>query len=67
MDIRDSFKRAIPISELGDLLIPLGDSIMRSKFAMIAAVFVPLGFLGGLSQGSIGLGIGSAIFGESFF
>lgn len=34
---------------------------MRDKFATVAAVFVPLGFLGGLSQGSIGLAIGSAI------
>jgi len=35
---------------------------MRSKFATAAAVFVPLGFLGGIFQGNIGLGIGSAIF-----
>jgi hypothetical protein len=34
---------------------------MRDKLATVAAVFVPLGFLGGLSQGSIGLAIGSAI------
>lgn len=34
---------------------------MRSKFAIVAAVFVPLGFIGGLTQGSIGLAIGSAI------
>ncbi|NQW58550.1 MAG: hypothetical protein HQ456_07565 [Polynucleobacter sp.] len=34
---------------------------MRDKFATVAAVFVPLGFLGGLLQGSIGLAIGSAI------
>lgn len=33
---------------------------MRQKFAAIAAVFVPIGFIGGLIQGSIGLGIGSA-------
>ncbi len=35
---------------------------MRNKFATVAAVFVPLGFIGGLTQGSIGLAIGSAIF-----
>jgi hypothetical protein len=34
---------------------------MRDKFATVAAVFVPLGFLGGIFQGSIGLAIGSAI------
>lgn len=34
---------------------------MRSKFATVAAVFVPLGFIGGLTQGSIGVAIGSAI------
>lgn len=34
---------------------------MRSKLATVAAVFVPLGFIGGLTQGSIGLAIGSAI------
>ena len=34
---------------------------MRDKFATVAAVFVPLGFMGGLSQGSIGLAVGSAI------
>jgi hypothetical protein len=34
---------------------------MRNKFATIAAVFVPLGFIGGLTQGSIGLAIGSAV------
>ena len=34
---------------------------MRSKFATIAAVFVPLGFLGGIFQGSISLAIGSAV------
>jgi hypothetical protein len=33
---------------------------MRSKLATAAAVFVPLGFIGGLTQGSIGLAIGSA-------
>jgi len=35
---------------------------MRDKFATVAAVFVPLGFIGGLSEGSIGIAIGSAIF-----
>jgi len=35
---------------------------MRNKFATVAAVFVPLGFIGGLTQGSIGVAIGSAIF-----
>ena len=35
---------------------------MRNKFATVAAVFVPLGFIGGLTQGSIGIAIGSAIF-----
>ena len=34
---------------------------MRNKFATVAAVFVPLGFIGGLVQGSIGLAIGSAV------
>jgi hypothetical protein len=34
---------------------------MRNKFATMAAVFVPLGFIGGLVQGSIGLAIGSAV------
>jgi hypothetical protein len=35
---------------------------MRNKFATVAAVFIPLGFIGGLTQGSIGIAIGSAIF-----
>ena len=35
---------------------------MQSKFAMVAAAFVPLGFLGGIFQGNIGVAIGSAIF-----
>jgi hypothetical protein len=35
---------------------------MRDKFATVAAVFVPLAFIGGLSQGAIGLAIGSAVF-----
>ena len=34
---------------------------MRNKFATVAAVFIPLGFLGGIFQGSIGLAVGSAI------
>lgn len=34
---------------------------MRNKFATVAAVCIPLGFLGGIFQGSIGLAIGSAI------
>ena len=34
---------------------------MRNKFATVAAVFVPLGFLGGIFQGSIELAVGSAI------
>ncbi len=35
---------------------------MRDKFATVAAVFVPLGFIGGIVKGSIGVAIGSAIF-----
>jgi hypothetical protein len=35
---------------------------MRNKFATVAAIFVPLAFIGGLSQGGIGLALGSAIF-----
>ena len=35
---------------------------MRIKFAKVAAIFVPLGFIGGLTQGSFGIAIGSAIF-----
>lgn len=35
---------------------------MRDKFATVAAVFVPLGFIGGLTQDSIGIAIASAIF-----
>jgi hypothetical protein len=34
---------------------------MRNKFATVAAAFIPLGFIGGLIQGSIGIAIGSAI------
>jgi hypothetical protein len=33
----------------------------------ISAIFVPLGFLGGIAQGSILLGIGSAIFWGAIF
>lgn len=40
---------------------------MRDKFATVAAVFVPLGFIGGLTQGSIGIAIGSAIFWAAIF
>jgi hypothetical protein len=35
---------------------------MRDKFANILAVFVPLAFIGGYSQGGIGLAIGAAVF-----
>lgn len=35
---------------------------MRIKFAKVAALFVPLGFIGGLTQGSFGIAIGSALF-----
>ena len=34
---------------------------MRDKFARVAAVFIPVGFLGGIFQGNIGLAIGSAV------
>jgi hypothetical protein len=34
---------------------------MRNKFATVAAVFIPLGFFGGLFQGGIGQAIGSAV------
>ena len=34
---------------------------MRNKFATVAAIFVPLGFLGGIVQGSFGIAVGSAI------
>lgn len=33
---------------------------MRDKFATVAAIFVPLGFVGGILQGSIWVAIGSA-------
>lgn len=35
---------------------------MRDKFATLAAVFVPLGFIGGLMEGNIGVAIASAVF-----
>ena len=35
---------------------------MRDKFATMAAVFVPLAFIGGISQGSVGFAIAGAIF-----
>jgi hypothetical protein len=35
---------------------------MRDKFATVAAAFVPLGFIGGLTQGSIWAALGAAIF-----
>ena len=35
---------------------------MNNKFATVAAVFVPLSFIGGISQGSVAVGIGGAIF-----
>ena len=35
---------------------------MQNKFAIVSAVFIPLGFLGGIFQGSIEVAIGSAIF-----
>jgi len=35
---------------------------MRDKFATVSAVFVPLAFIGGISQGGIWLGIASAMF-----
>jgi hypothetical protein len=35
---------------------------MSNKFTTVAAIFVPLGFIGGLIQGSIGIAIGSAVF-----
>ena len=34
---------------------------MRNKFATVSAIFVPLGFLGGITQGSFGIAVGSAI------
>lgn len=62
MDTRDSFKGAFHISAFSDSLKLLEGEIMRNKFSTVAAVFVPLSFIGGISQGSIGLGIGSAMF-----
>ena len=49
------------ISELADSLELLRGLDMRNKFATVAAVFVPLGFLGGIVQGSFGIAVGSAI------
>jgi hypothetical protein len=40
---------------------------MRDKFATVAAAFVPLGFIGGLTQGSIWIALGSAIFWAAVF
>ncbi len=35
---------------------------MKNKFATVAAIFVPLGFIGGLIQGSVAIAVGSAVF-----
>jgi hypothetical protein len=35
---------------------------MREKFANMAAVFVPLAFIGGFSQGGVGMALGAAVF-----
>ena len=35
---------------------------MRKNFANIAAFFIPLGFIGGLIQGSFWIALGSSIF-----
>ena len=35
---------------------------MRDKFATMAAVFIPLGFIGGLIEGSIAIALASATF-----
>ena len=35
---------------------------MRDKFATVSAVFVPLAFIGGFSQGGIGMAVGAAVF-----
>lgn len=35
---------------------------MRDKITNMVAVFVPLAFIGGYSQGGIGLAIGAAVF-----
>ncbi len=35
---------------------------MRNKLATVAAIFVPLGFFGGLTTWGIGIGLGSAVF-----
>ena len=39
---------------------------MRDKFATVAAVFVPLAFVGGLSQGGIGLALGVRVLAFTF-
>jgi hypothetical protein len=39
----------------------MGNSNMRSKLASVAAVFIPLGFLGGLFEKNIGQAFGSAV------
>lgn len=35
---------------------------MQNKISMMSAIFIPLGFIGGLTQGSLLIAIGSAIF-----
>jgi hypothetical protein len=35
---------------------------MQNKISTMSAIFVPLGFLGGIAQGSLLIAIGSAIF-----
>lgn len=40
---------------------------MRSNLKLIAAAFIPLGFLGGLLDGSLGTAIGSAVFWGAVF
>jgi hypothetical protein len=40
---------------------------MRSNLKLIAAAFIPLGFLGGLLEQSLGIAIGSAIFWSAVF
>ena len=61
MDIQGLCKGVFPTSGLDDLIGVIGVINMRDKFATVAAIFVPLGFLGGILQGSIGVAIGSAI------
>ena len=43
-------------------LITWEEVIMNNRIANVAALFVPLGFIGGISMGSIWVGVGSAIF-----